>query len=62
GLALVIPAYYSMAIFIGGAIAWLVTKKWQSWSARFVIVIASGVIAGESLAGGVFAVKKMLEG
>ncbi len=62
GLALVIPAYYSMAIFIGGAIAWLVTKKWQSWSARFVIVIASGVIAGESLAGVVFAVKKMLEG
>jgi putative OPT family oligopeptide transporter len=62
GLALVIPAYYSMAIFMGGAIAWLVTKKWQSWSARFVIVIASGVIAGESLAGVVFAVKKMLAG
>ena len=62
GLALIIPAYYSMAIFMGGAIAWLVTKKWKSWATRFVIVVASGLIAGESLAGVVFAVKKIIAG
>ncbi len=62
GLALIIPAYYSMAIFMGGAIAWLVTKKWKNWAKRFVIVVASGLIAGESLAGVVFAVKKIIAG
>ncbi|MEZ4223668.1 MAG: OPT family oligopeptide transporter [Polyangiaceae bacterium] len=62
GLALVIPAYYSVAIFFGGVLAWISSRRFANWSSRFLIVIASGVIAGESLAGVVFAVKKMFAG
>jgi putative OPT family oligopeptide transporter len=62
GLAMVVPAYYSIAMFVGALLAALVARVWPSWSARFVAVVASGVIAGESLAGVVFAVKKVLAG
>lgn len=60
GLALVIPAYYSLHIFIGGVIAVVAARFVRSWSERFLVVAASGLIAGESLAGVAFAVKKML--
>ncbi|MFW5921235.1 MAG: OPT/YSL family transporter, partial [Polyangiales bacterium] len=51
GLALVIPAYYSISMFLGGLIAVVLTRAVPRWSARFLIVIAAGLIAGESLAG-----------
>ncbi len=62
GLALVVPAYYSIMMFLGGVIAWLIARRFSSWSARFLVVIASGLIAGESLAGVAFAIEKMLGG
>jgi uncharacterized oligopeptide transporter (OPT) family protein len=62
GLALVVPAYYSVAMFLGAMIAFGAARLWRSWSARFVVVIASGVVAGESLAGVVFAIKKIIAG
>jgi putative OPT family oligopeptide transporter len=62
GLAFVVPAYYSVMMFLGALIAWGAFRLFQSWSARFVVVIASGAIAGESLAGVFFAIKKMLAG
>jgi uncharacterized oligopeptide transporter (OPT) family protein len=51
GLALVIPALYSISMFLGGLAALALGRLAKSWSARFTIVIASGLIAGESLAG-----------
>jgi putative OPT family oligopeptide transporter len=62
GLALVVPAYFSVAMFAGAMLAWGSFKLFKSWSARFVVVIASGAIAGESLAGVTFAIKKILSG
>jgi putative OPT family oligopeptide transporter len=62
GLALVVPAHYSIAMFAGAVMGWASFKLFKSWSARFVVVIASGVIAGESLAGVGFAIKKILSG
>lgn len=51
GLAFVYPANLAIAIFIGGLIA-LVLRRWfENWSARFLIAICVGVIAGESLTG-----------
>lgn len=58
GLAMVIPAFYSVSFFIGGVLAWLASRLFPAWSARFVIVLAAGLIAGESLAGIVVALIK----
>jgi uncharacterized oligopeptide transporter (OPT) family protein len=62
GLAFVIPAHNSVMIVIGGVVAAVVTQRFPSWSSRFLVVVASGVIAGESLTGVVFALKRMLGG
>lgn len=51
GLAMVIPAFYSISFFLGGVLALIASRVAPKWSARFVIVIAAGLIAGESLAG-----------
>lgn len=60
GLAFVVPAYNAVSMFIGGAIALGLTKAIPSWTARFLVVIASGLIAGESLTGVGVALQKML--
>ena len=62
GLALVIPAYYAIGMCLGSLIGWGLSKRFPSWSARFTVVVASGFIAGESLTGVVFAVKKIFTG
>ena len=62
GLALVVPAYYSLAMFSGALLALLLAQYAKTWAQRFVVVIASGMIAGESLTGVGFALKKMLAG
>ncbi len=60
GLAFVIPAYNSMSMFAGGLTAFLLLRHVRSWAARYVIVIAAGLIAGESLAGVGLAIQKVL--
>ncbi|WP_283711229.1 OPT family oligopeptide transporter [Pseudoalteromonas prydzensis] len=51
GLAFVIPASISVSMFFGATIAWLLGYFALSWSQRFIIAIASGFVAGESIAG-----------
>jgi uncharacterized oligopeptide transporter (OPT) family protein len=51
GLAFVIPASNSLSMFIGATIALLVTKMFPRWSDRFLITLAAGIVAGESLTG-----------
>lgn len=51
GLALVIPPSISIAMFLGGLLAELVGWFAPDWRKKFVIVIAAGLVAGESLAG-----------
>jgi putative OPT family oligopeptide transporter len=55
GLAFVIPAYNSTSMFLGAVAAAVVMKVAPSWGKRFIVVLASGLIAGESLAGVGFA-------
>jgi uncharacterized oligopeptide transporter (OPT) family protein len=38
-------------MFLGALIAWILEKKAPKWSEAYVIPIASGCIAGESIAG-----------
>lgn len=60
GLSFTLPAFSSISIFLGGSIGALLSAGFPSWSARFLIVIAAGLIAGESLAGVGLALRSLI--
>jgi len=60
GLAFAIPAYYAISFFIGACIYELGSRFAESWTKRFAIVLAAGIMAGESLMGVADAIYKML--
>lgn len=60
GLALVIPAYYAISMFLGGVISVIGNRFAKKWAAAFFIVIAAGVVAGEGLVGVGLAIAKVL--
>ncbi len=62
GLAMVVPALYSISMFLGALAGWAVTKRSPNWSKRFLIVLAAGLIAGESLVGVGLAIYKTVTG
>ena len=62
GLAFAIPAYYAFSFFLGGVLFSLSSRFWKKWTARFAIVLAAGIVAGESLAGVGDAVIKVIQG
>ena len=51
GLAFVVHAHYSITMLIGATLAWSLGRAAKSWTARFLIVVCAGVIAGEGLTG-----------
>ncbi len=51
GLALVIPCFNSISMFMGALIAYLWARYKKEHGERYVIPVASGIIAGESLLG-----------
>lgn len=51
GLAFVIPAFNSISLFLGATLALIATRVAPQWARRFVLPIAAGLVAGESLAG-----------
>ncbi|MGE0549056.1 MAG: OPT family oligopeptide transporter [Kofleriaceae bacterium] len=51
GLAMVIPASNAIAMFLGSAIAEILRRKRPAIAGDYVVPVASGFIAGESLAG-----------
>ena len=62
GLAFVIPAYYSVSMALGGVVAWFMMKRYKTWATRFLIVLAAGLIAGDSLTGVGMAIYKIVAG
>lgn len=62
GLAFVLPAYYAASVLIGALLAAVAARFAPSAATRFTMVVASGVVAGESLTGVVFALSSMLGG
>ena len=60
GLAFVIPGYYSISMAIGACCAWGLSRLAPRWSQRFLIVLASGLIAGDSLTGVIIAIGELL--
>ena len=51
GLAMVIPFYNSLSMFIGALIALVLERKAKAVAEKYIIPVSSGVIAGESLMG-----------
>jgi uncharacterized oligopeptide transporter (OPT) family protein len=51
GLAFVIPASTSLMLFAGAGLAALAHKFAPGWAARFLLSVAAGLVAGESLFG-----------
>ncbi len=51
GLAMVIPFFNSLSMFIGAFTALVLEKRLPKISEKYVIAVSSGVIAGESLMG-----------
>lgn len=51
GLAFLISPGISFALFTGSMVALAAEKAFPSWSTRFLVIAASGIIAGESLSG-----------
>jgi uncharacterized oligopeptide transporter (OPT) family protein len=51
GLAFVIPFWNTLSMFIGALIAWVLAKKVKELAEMYIIPVASGLIAGESLMG-----------
>jgi uncharacterized oligopeptide transporter (OPT) family protein len=51
GIAGVIPAFNSIAMFLGALLAWAVAKFRPQTAEAYTVPVASGLIAGESLVG-----------
>ena len=51
GLAMVIPFWNSLSMFIGGLIALILEKKNKPLADKYIIPVSSGIIAGESIMG-----------
>ena len=60
GLAFVIPFWNILSIFVGALIAWIMTKRARELASTYIIPVASGLIAGESLVGVMIALLSML--
>ena len=62
GLAFAIPAYYAFSFFVGAVLMNVGERFFSKWTARFAIVLAAGIMAGESLMGVADAAYKMFSG
>lgn len=62
GLAFVIPAFNSISLCVGAIAAALATRMAPEWSRRFILPVAAGLVAGESLAGVVGALTTLVTG
>ena len=51
GLSFVIPAWNSISLFLGAVAGLLIRRLFPAWGASKMIVLAAGLIVGESLAG-----------
>lgn len=62
GLSFVVSAKYAISIFIGGMLAMGAGKLFKSWSSRFLVTLASGLIVGDALVGAGDAILRVIVG
>jgi OPT family oligopeptide transporter len=51
GLGMVLPFFYPLAMFMGAVFGAVATKANKAWAERYIVAIAAGGIAGESIIG-----------
>jgi len=51
GLGMVLPFFYPLAMFLGAVLGAVASKANKAWAERYVVAIAAGGIAGESIVG-----------
>lgn len=51
GLGFIIPAWNSLSLFLGALLGFILIKFAKTWADRFLLALAAGLVAGESLAG-----------
>lgn len=62
GFAFVFPASTSLSIFIGALVALALGKWCRNWTARFLIAICAGIVAGDTLTAVGTGLHRMLHG
>lgn len=62
GFALIIPASISISLFLGALLSEGVKRVAPTWQARYMVVVAAGLVAGESLAGVMHALAQLVGG
>jgi uncharacterized oligopeptide transporter (OPT) family protein len=60
GIAFCITGYYAVSMFAGALIALIWARKYPVSHKRYCLVLAAGLIAGESLMGVIVAITKVL--
>ncbi len=60
GLAFVIPAWNAISLCLGAVLAAVIARYARRWTDRFLLALAAGLVAGESLAGIATAAGQML--
>jgi uncharacterized oligopeptide transporter (OPT) family protein len=60
GLAFVFPASTSASLFIGGLAAFMLGRWCKRWTARFLLPVCAGLIAGESITGTAVALRPII--
>ena len=60
GLAFVIPAWNSLSLFLGALLGAFLMRFAKTWGERFLMALAAGLVAGESLAGVASVLSKIL--
>lgn len=62
GFAFIIPPFISLAMFVGSMVRVVAESLRPRWSAKYLIVLAAGLVAGESLAGILSALASFIPG
>jgi uncharacterized oligopeptide transporter (OPT) family protein len=60
GLSFVVAAKFAISIFIGAVLALIVGRLFKSWTARFLVTLASGFVVGDALVGAGDAIYRVL--
>lgn len=55
GLGMILPFFSPFAMFVGAVLAEIAVRAKKAWAERYVVPIAAGIIAGESIVGVVVA-------
>jgi uncharacterized oligopeptide transporter (OPT) family protein len=59
GIGLILPAPYSVTMFVGGACLAILQRRWPARVERYGAVVAGGVMGGEALLGVAIAICKV---